>query len=63
MILSSAYSFLYISDIDECSEITDLCEHNCYNTNGSYVCDCKPGYMISDEGFFCSGKIIVYYHK
>ena len=45
-----------ISDIDECSEKIDLCEHDCYNTNGSYVCDCEPGYKIDMSGVFCSGK-------
>ena len=32
---------------------THLCEHNCYNTNGSYVCDCQPGCRLSN-GLNCS---------
>ena len=43
-------------DIDEC-EITDICGENgeCINTNGSYSCDCHPGYI--DGGFnYCQGK-------
>ena len=45
---------LYISlDINECTNDTHLCEHNCYNTNGSYVCDCQPGYQLSN-GLTCS---------
>ena len=44
---------LSISDINECTNGTNLCEHNCYNTNGSYVCDCEPGYQLSN-GLTCS---------
>ena len=40
---------LSISDINECTNGTNLCEHNCYNTNGSYVCDCEPGYQLLNE--------------
>ena len=42
-----------VSDINECTNGTDLCEHNCYNTDGSYVCDCQPGYQLSN-GLTCS---------
>ena len=44
---------MFISDINECTNGTNLCEHNCYNTNGSYVCDCEPGYQLSN-GLTCS---------
>ena len=40
-------------DINECLNDTHLCEHNCYNTNGSYVCDCQPGYQLTN-GLSCS---------
>ena len=53
------FNDLYIPDIDECLENTDLCEHDCYNTHGSYVCDCEPGYKIDENDFFCSGKLVV----
>ena len=52
-------SVFYIPDIDECLENIDLCEHDCYNTYGSYVCDCEPGYKIDENDFFCSGKLVV----
>lgn len=41
-------------DIDECEEnsnnLTPLCDHNCQNFPGSYICSCNPGYrLISSE--------------
>ena len=47
-----------IIDIDECSENSHLCQHICYNTNGSYVCDCEPGFTM--DSYMCIGiyKII-----
>ncbi|XP_053393488.1 uncharacterized protein LOC123564875 isoform X1 [Mercenaria mercenaria] len=34
-------------DIDECDTNTDLCQDSstiCMDTDGSYICECKPGY-------------------
>lgn len=47
--------FLCISDLDECSNGTHMCNSNadCRNTQGSYRCICKEGF--SGDGFFCSG--------
>ena len=42
-------------DIDECSAGTDDCEHTCFNTNGSYVCDCNVGYVLDTDGSDCIG--------
>ena len=42
-------------DIDECKENSHLCDHNCYNTNGSYICDCQPGYTMNDTIYSCIG--------
>ena len=44
--------FIIQLDINECINGSHLCEHNCYNTNGSYVCDCQPGYQLSN-GLTC----------
>ena len=45
-----------ILDIDECSSGLDTCHENavCNNTNGSFECYCKPGYI--GDGFICIGK-------
>lgn len=44
---------LYPTDINECLN-TNLCEHTCYNTIGSYNCDCQAGFELSINGLSCS---------
>lgn len=34
------------ADVDECLTRTALCNQNCSNTYGSYVCSCHPGYRL-----------------
>jgi hypothetical protein len=48
--------FFFILDINECSKGLYDCNKNadCINTVGSYLCDCKPGYL--GNGISCSGK-------
>ena len=43
------------SDIDECVEGTDGCDHNCTNTNGSYYCTCMDGYELESDNHTCTG--------
>lgn len=43
-------------DINECSEGTHQCAHNCQNTVGSYTCSCRTGYRLSSNGRSCYGK-------
>lgn len=47
------------ADIDECAEGTDLCDHDCSNTNGSYTCSCQTGYIIDEDGYDCDGTIYI----
>lgn len=46
-------------DIDEC-DVSYLhnCDESadCENTDGSFVCTCKPGYTDMGNGTICSGK-------
>ena len=50
-------SFLYISDIDECKVMGNLCKNGqCINTLGSYNCVCKPGYTPDIIGTLCIGE-------
>ena len=47
---------IFFSDIDECADLTNTCEHTCTNTEGSYTCGCESGYVLHDNGKSCSGK-------
>lgn len=47
------------TDIDECAEGTDECDEHCYNTIGSYSCDCTaagPGYQLHSDGTTCESE-------
>ena len=44
---------LLFSDIDECTNQPGLCEHNCANTAGSYICTCPPRHSLRDDGQTC----------
>ena len=47
-----------VSDIDECAEQTDTCDHNCYNTIGSYLCNCSgPGYRLQNDDSSCQSEM------
>lgn len=43
------------SDINECNENTDACDHRCSNTIGSYTCSCRTGYRLASDGLTCNG--------
>ena len=45
-----------LSDDNECTNDDHSCEHNCHNTDGSYICSCNTGYSLSSNGFSCNGK-------
>ena len=42
-------------DVNECQMLNGGCEHDCINTNGSYVCKCKKGFFLDGNGKTCSG--------
>ena len=48
--------FDYFTDVDECATEHAVCQDNalCVNIPGSYACQCKLGYSISDLA--CRGK-------
>ena len=48
----------FLTDIDECAEGTDACEHHCHNNAGSYTCSCNSGFQLSD-GFHCQGVFLL----
>ncbi|XP_072013288.1 uncharacterized protein [Amphiura filiformis] len=47
-------SGLTCRDINECLLETDLCEHLCINTDGSYDCDCQNEYELQPDGYSCA---------
>ena len=48
----------FTEDIDECSTGLNNCSYNanCSNTDGSFECHCKSGYV--GDGFICIGECI-----
>ena len=47
----------FVSDINECSTNNGNCSQICTNTNGSYVCSCSPGYLLSGDKMTCNGDL------
>ncbi|XP_071163252.1 uncharacterized protein [Mytilus edulis] len=45
-------------DIDECSDGLFKCEHGCFNTNGSFVCSCRDGYILQSDGKSCTADSV-----
>ncbi|CAH1270966.1 HMCN1 [Branchiostoma lanceolatum] len=41
------------SDVDECAGPRSKCQHECYNTVGSYQCRCPTGYRVMPSGGTC----------
>ena len=46
---------MIFSDINECEVLNGGCQHTCVNTEGSYHCECLPGYMLANDGTTCTG--------
>ncbi|XP_064387611.1 adhesion G protein-coupled receptor E2-like isoform X3 [Halichondria panicea] len=40
-------------DVNECAESNGNCEQTCVNKPGSYHCECRDGFNISDNGVSC----------
>ena len=47
------------SDINECMEEIDECEEHCYNSIGSYHCNCTgPSYQLHSDGTTCESESV-----
>lgn len=48
------------TDVNECDLSPHICLHgHCENTKGSFVCHCRPGYVIRKGATGCSGELAV----
>ena len=45
-----------VSDADECVLGNGGCAQVCINTEGSFRCDCTPGYTMATNGLDCVGE-------
>ena len=44
------------TDVDECSNGTNDCDHTCTNTIGGYTCSCHQGYLLYNDSATCNGE-------
>uniref|UniRef100_A0A8C9FF49 Metalloendopeptidase n=1 Tax=Pavo cristatus TaxID=9049 RepID=A0A8C9FF49_PAVCR len=44
---------VYFLDKDECSKDNGGCQHECINTVGSYVCQCRNGFVLHENKHDC----------
>ena len=51
--------FNFITDLNECVLFPGICTNGrCINTDGSYRCECAPGYVLDSSGRVCVGKFL-----
>ena len=43
-------------DIDECTVTPDICDQECINVPGSFMCNCSEGYLLNEDGLTCNGE-------
>lgn len=42
------------ADVDECHD--NVCTHGCFNTYGSFMCNCDEGFELAADGTSCIGE-------
>ena len=50
------FLIVFLSDVDECSEMTSGCQQKCTNSVGSFSCSCYSGYSLMEDGLTCFGS-------
>ena len=50
------YFIIVVTDVDECLDNNGTCSHDCVNTEGSYYCECPPGYILQSNQHDCEGE-------
>lgn len=53
-----AFLFPSLLDVDECQDNNGGCQQICVNTMGSYECQCKEGFFLSDNQHTCIHRSI-----
>lgn len=61
------YFMFTFTDVNECDEALSVCGHHshCFNTNGSFYCQCEPGFLNRGGVNFtaisgqCQGEYVV----
>lgn len=53
-----AFPFPSLLDVDECQDNNGGCQQICVNTMGSYECQCKEGFFLSDNQHTCIHRSI-----
>ena len=56
-----AFNFCFHVDVNECFDDASVCEQECANTQGSYVCSCRAGYRLQAAGR-CAGTSLPLYN-
>ena len=54
---------LLFTDVDECATNNAGCEHDCYNSPGSYSCNCNEGYEVHEDQHQCLRKYFCEMYK
>uniref|UniRef100_A0A673KU64 Latent-transforming growth factor beta-binding protein 2 n=1 Tax=Sinocyclocheilus rhinocerous TaxID=307959 RepID=A0A673KU64_9TELE len=47
-------NFVCVTDIDECQDDSVCIQGHCQNTEGSFICNCEPGFILSSTGDQCN---------
>lgn len=57
--IPTAECVIFLSDIDECAADRSLCQPygSCENRQGSYMCVCNHGYVLSEDKHSCERKL------
>ena len=50
-------------DVNECATNNGGCAHICTNTEGSFVCSCRAGFVLAGDGRGCNGEQAYYTHS
>uniref|UniRef100_A0A672LJJ8 EGF-like domain-containing protein n=1 Tax=Sinocyclocheilus grahami TaxID=75366 RepID=A0A672LJJ8_SINGR len=48
---------------DECSKDNGGCQHECINTIGSYVCQCRNGFILHENKHDCKEGMYRHFQK